>query len=132
MYYCYLFSSTTRWLKNNYCAHFPSHQKIIPLNFGNNMALPLAPSKYGTHIQADQTTSLNLGVRSAVSPSCVSPSFSLTSVCVLLFKAAWSSALFVSRKPLLCFGILLSVRSGCTLTEARGITPQLSSTHKRA
>lgn len=35
-----------------------------------------------------------------------------------------------SRKPLLCFGILLSVRTGCMLTEARGITPQLSSTRK--
>lgn len=37
-----------------------------------------------------------------------------------------------SRKLLLCFGILLSVRSGCMLTDVRGITPQLSCTHKRA
>lgn len=62
---------------------------------------------------------------------------------LLLLKAAQSSAFLVwwhwrwqthraSRKPLLCFGIPLSVGSGCMLTEARGITTQLSSAHKRA
>lgn len=92
MYYCYLFSSTTCWLENDCCTHFHSHQKINLFNFGNNMALPPAPPKYGTHMQADQIPSLPLSVRSTVS---LSSSCSLTSVCVLLLKAAWSSAFFV-------------------------------------
>lgn len=113
--------------------------------------------KYGPYMQM---TSLTVSAHGAVFPSLVSPFhckvlipnncpflfffcsfFPLTSVavssrtefcilCLVALKVTDLNSELPGNRS--CFGILLSVRSGCMLTEARGITTQLSSTPKRA